>query len=230
MRSGGLNYRTEFVVALHNQPQGGLAMRRAPTEVRVARGNAGGYYGFTRWLGGSRSNARCPEEGEPVDPKSIVSLPLANQRCVMPQFNRSPDDPFLRQVDASDKKWVIVTDPADEPPRRIFISRTMIGRCRYVVGSLESSLNSASRRKWWESSTNTDVIGRMKVTPERSGDNVIESGFGLGGSETNHHGRRPSRASVAGHRHRGSEAIGLRAHCKREADDTVSIKTLDIAG
>ena len=46
------NYHTEFVVALHNQPQGGLAMRRAPTEVRVARANAGGYYGFTRWLGG----------------------------------------------------------------------------------------------------------------------------------------------------------------------------------
>ena len=46
------NYRTEFVVALHNQPQGGLAMRRAPTEVRVARGNAGGDYGFTRRRGG----------------------------------------------------------------------------------------------------------------------------------------------------------------------------------
>ncbi|HEY7297043.1 MAG TPA: L,D-transpeptidase, partial [Xanthobacteraceae bacterium] len=46
------NYRTEFVVALHNQPQGGLAMRRAPTEVRVARGNAGDNSGFTRWFGG----------------------------------------------------------------------------------------------------------------------------------------------------------------------------------
>ncbi len=48
------NYHTEFVVALHNQPQGGLAMRRAPTEARVARANAGGYYGFTRWLGGGQ--------------------------------------------------------------------------------------------------------------------------------------------------------------------------------
>jgi lipoprotein-anchoring transpeptidase ErfK/SrfK len=46
------NYHTEFVVALHNQPQGGLAMRRAPTEGRVARGYAGDYYGFTRWFGG----------------------------------------------------------------------------------------------------------------------------------------------------------------------------------
>ena len=52
------NYRTEFVVALHNQPQGGLAMRRAPTEIRVARGNAGGYYGFTRWLGGQYYDQR----------------------------------------------------------------------------------------------------------------------------------------------------------------------------
>jgi lipoprotein-anchoring transpeptidase ErfK/SrfK len=52
------NYHTEFVVALHNQPQGGLAMRRAPADVRVARGNAGGYYGFTRWLGGQYYDQR----------------------------------------------------------------------------------------------------------------------------------------------------------------------------
>jgi len=47
------NQRTEFVVALHNQPQGGLAMRRAPTAVRFARGGYGGGYdgGFTPWRG-----------------------------------------------------------------------------------------------------------------------------------------------------------------------------------
>jgi len=48
------NYHTEFVVALHNQPQGGLAMRR------VARGNAGGYYGFTRLFGNPYYNQRRP--------------------------------------------------------------------------------------------------------------------------------------------------------------------------
>jgi chemotaxis protein histidine kinase CheA len=46
------NNRTEFVVALHNQPQGGLAMRRAPADVRVARGNFWDDAGFTRWRGG----------------------------------------------------------------------------------------------------------------------------------------------------------------------------------
>jgi lipoprotein-anchoring transpeptidase ErfK/SrfK len=48
------NYRTEFVVVLNNQPQGGLAMRKHVDPVRVARG--GGWediFNPTRWGGGS---------------------------------------------------------------------------------------------------------------------------------------------------------------------------------
>jgi hypothetical protein len=48
------NYRTEFVVALHNQPQGGLAMRNTPN-MRVARGNDAG---FTPWRGGQYYDQR----------------------------------------------------------------------------------------------------------------------------------------------------------------------------
>jgi lipoprotein-anchoring transpeptidase ErfK/SrfK len=48
------NYRTEFVVALHNQPQGGLAMRRTPADVRVARGNSWDDTRFTPWRGGGQ--------------------------------------------------------------------------------------------------------------------------------------------------------------------------------
>ena len=36
------------------------------------------------------------DEGEPIHAQSIISLPLANRRCILPQFTRSPDDPFLR--------------------------------------------------------------------------------------------------------------------------------------
>jgi L,D-transpeptidase catalytic domain len=48
------NYRTEFVVALHDQPQGGLAMRKTPN-VRVARGNDAG---FSPWRGGQYYDQR----------------------------------------------------------------------------------------------------------------------------------------------------------------------------
>jgi len=40
------NYRTEFVVVLNNQPQGGLAMRRRPESARVARRNVLGEDGL----------------------------------------------------------------------------------------------------------------------------------------------------------------------------------------
>ena len=52
------NNRTEFVVALHDQPQGGLAMRRAPADSRVARGYDGDDIGFTRWRGGQYYDQR----------------------------------------------------------------------------------------------------------------------------------------------------------------------------
>jgi hypothetical protein len=60
------NYHTEFVVALHNQPQGGLAMRRAPA-VRVARGNGWDDAGFTRWRGGQTYDPR--QGGQTYDPR-----------------------------------------------------------------------------------------------------------------------------------------------------------------
>ncbi len=45
------NYRTEFVVVLNNQPQGGLAMRRLPDEVSSARQDDwnDGDFGFNGW-------------------------------------------------------------------------------------------------------------------------------------------------------------------------------------
>jgi metal transporter CNNM len=55
------------------------------------------------------------DEGSIIDPKSIISLPVENKRPVFPQFLRDPSDPFLQKIEASGKKWVILTDPKDEP-------------------------------------------------------------------------------------------------------------------
>jgi hypothetical protein len=69
------NYRTEFVVVLNNQPQGGLAMREHPDDNRVAdrkdndriadhkendriadrNTSSGGFFGFGRWDGSNSS-------------------------------------------------------------------------------------------------------------------------------------------------------------------------------
>ncbi|MDH5640642.1 MAG: DUF21 domain-containing protein [Nitrospira sp.] len=55
------------------------------------------------------------QEGVPIDPTSIIRIPVRNGLPCFPLFQKSPDDPFLRQVNASDKAWVVITDMNGEP-------------------------------------------------------------------------------------------------------------------
>jgi hypothetical protein len=55
------------------------------------------------------------EEGEKVDPKSIIALPFENNLAVFPKFERTTADSFLQQIEVADKKWVIITDLSEEP-------------------------------------------------------------------------------------------------------------------
>jgi hypothetical protein len=115
------------------------------------------------------------DEGEVVHAESILSLPIANQRCVLPTFRPAPDDPFLRQVDASGKKWVIVTDTLGEP---VFV----LDAHHFLRDALFNQLENDPTAYWHRPIIVRDprtrlgeVIGRMKVVPERSGDDVIDN-------------------------------------------------------
>jgi len=55
------------------------------------------------------------EEGEPIDPQSVIALPLALDLPVFPDLEGGADNPFLQRIQASGKKWVIVTDSDDQP-------------------------------------------------------------------------------------------------------------------
>ena len=55
------------------------------------------------------------DEGKSIDPRSIITLPIANERPLLPRFEHSPNDPFLRQLNASGKKWVVIVDPSGRP-------------------------------------------------------------------------------------------------------------------
>lgn len=54
-------------------------------------------------------------EGEPLDPESVISLPSADGRPLFPDFQYAPDDPFIRRIEASGRKWVVFTSQDDEP-------------------------------------------------------------------------------------------------------------------
>lgn len=114
------------------------------------------------------------DEGEPVDPRSVITLPVADGRPVLPAFERSPRDPFLRRLDASGKKWVIFADPAGEP-------RLVLDAHHFLRDTLFDTASAAPEAYWHRPITVTDprtrlgdVISRMYVRQERPEDDVID--------------------------------------------------------
>lgn len=55
------------------------------------------------------------QEGETLDPMSIVKLPWKKGRIVFPKYTPEPTDPFLRSIEKSGKKWVVLIDEKNNP-------------------------------------------------------------------------------------------------------------------
>jgi len=115
------------------------------------------------------------DEGEPVDPLSVIELPVIKGRPALPRFERSPNDPFLRRLDASGRKWVIFIDPAQQPS-------LVLDAHHFLRDTLFEPAAPKPEAYWHRPIVVTDlrtrlgeVIGRMKVTPEHAEDDVVDN-------------------------------------------------------
>lgn len=114
------------------------------------------------------------EEGEPIDPRSIVELTFRDNRPVFPITTRSCDDPFLIRTQESGKKWLVLTDDRGEPQFALnadaFLRSVLFGEAHpnplafchrpIIIRDPKTLLG--------------DAIARLKVHPERAGDDVID--------------------------------------------------------
>ena len=115
------------------------------------------------------------DEGEPIDPRSVITLPIVNERPSLPAFERSTNDPFLRNLNASGKKWVIIVDPSGRP--------SFVLDAHHFLRDLLFDTMSAGAEFYWHRPIIVtdmltplgDVIGRMQVKPEHPDDDVIDN-------------------------------------------------------
>jgi hypothetical protein len=114
------------------------------------------------------------QEGEPLDSQSVVSIQFINGSPVFPKFDGSPADPFLQRIQASGKKWVILTDNSGEP--HLVLNTNSFLRAALFQGRQVDPL--AYCHKPVIITDNTfrlgDVIQQLRVEPERPGDDVID--------------------------------------------------------
>jgi hypothetical protein len=119
-------------------------------------------------------DVRAGREGERLDPASVITLPFAGGRPVFPRLSASPDDPFLQQVQASGRKWVVLVDE-DGAPRRVLDSDA------FVRGALFASATFDPLACCHRPLVVTDAdeplgraLGALTVQPESKGDDVID--------------------------------------------------------
>jgi len=110
-------------------------------------------------------------EGEAVDPASVIHLPFENSRPVFPEFESSPQDPFLQKVQASGKRWVFIA--SDEGAPRFALDAHDFLRAALFYGNsvdpfayCHRPITVTDRRTSF-----AKVIGRLEAEP---GDDVIE--------------------------------------------------------
>jgi hypothetical protein len=114
------------------------------------------------------------EEGEPVDPASVIPLPVNVDLPVVPRFEARPDDPFVRQVQLSGHKWAVLTDDAGAP--------LLVLDCdAFVRGVFERGIEynayEACHRPIVVTDPKTpvgDVLPLLAVRPEHPEDDVID--------------------------------------------------------
>jgi CBS domain containing-hemolysin-like protein len=115
------------------------------------------------------------DEGELVDPRSVIALPFEKERPLLPKFERSPDDPFLRRLNVSGKKWVIIVDTSNRPS-------FVLDAHHFLRDSLFNTMSADPEIYWHRPIIVTDmrtplgsVIGRMRVKQEHPEDDVIDN-------------------------------------------------------
>jgi CBS domain containing-hemolysin-like protein len=125
------------------------------------------------------------QEGEPLHPASILTLPCPNGRPKLPVFNRTGQDPFLKRIHESGRKWVVIIDEDGIP-------RAVLDAHRFLRGALFDGDAFRPDAHWHRPIVLTDettplgqVLGQMHVQPQHPEDDVIDNDLILVWSDSN---------------------------------------------
>ena len=114
------------------------------------------------------------KEGEPIDVETVIEIPFKNDKPIFPITKRSPEDPFIKRIVENNKKWAIITDTTGEP--RLALNSDDFLRSALSKKVEFNPLKSCHRPIIFRDSETSlgEAISRLKVYPERLGDDVID--------------------------------------------------------
>lgn len=113
--------------------------------------------------------------GEVLDPQSIVPCQFEDEGLLLQKVRWDSHDPFLLQINASGKKWVVLTDAQDEP-RWVMNANAFLRAACYE--SRPIAFAAYCHSPIIVRDTNTllgSVLSQLKVNPRDKKDEVIDN-------------------------------------------------------
>ncbi|MBN2074799.1 MAG: DUF21 domain-containing protein [Dehalococcoidales bacterium] len=115
------------------------------------------------------------DEGEPVDDKSIITLDFKDERPVFPEMKAVPDDPFVRCINASGKKWVILVDSKNSP-RAVLNADGFIRDLLFQGTSFDPNAYYHKPIVYYGKNNQLgDILPQLRVDPTHQDDDVIDT-------------------------------------------------------
>jgi hypothetical protein len=115
------------------------------------------------------------QEGEYVDPDSVIRLPTKDGIPIFPEFERHALDPFLLDVNSSGKKWVIIVDEHNQPCM-VLNANAFLREALFGKGPVNPSVYCHRPVIVKDSSTLLGkVISGLRVYPQSEVDDVVDN-------------------------------------------------------
>ncbi|MCG5495904.1 DUF21 domain-containing protein [Ectothiorhodospira variabilis] len=146
-----------------------IQLHMETTESEIARVEGQGALNFLEL-----DDVPIRDEGEPVDPGSVLCLEFDGTRPVFPTITADPKDPFLCQINRSGKSWVVIVDSDDWP--RLVLSVNDFLREAIFAPEHFNPLRHCHRPIIVTSSTRKlgELIPRFRLHSGPRGDDIVE--------------------------------------------------------
>ena len=115
------------------------------------------------------------QEGEHVDPDSIISLPTKDGIPIFPKYERRALDPFLLEINRSGKKWIIIVDENNQP-YIVLNANAFLRKSLFDSGPINPYVYCHRPIIVKDSSTLFGkVLSRLQVNPKSEADDVVDN-------------------------------------------------------
>ncbi len=114
------------------------------------------------------------QEGEPIDPRSIIAMPFDDDRVRFPIDAKDADSEFLRALQISGKKWVVLTD-LNGAPHLVVDTDSYLRSALFEQHDFNPERHCHSPMIIHDASVRLGhILQRFEVQPGYKGDNVID--------------------------------------------------------